>query len=193
MALIQCAECGKDVSTQAKKCPSCGAKVVLPKKPTSPLLKLFLVGAVAASFVGAYVAHQPDRDAEVAEQARVAALSPQQRAAEAAHAQAVAASAAFLKAAAGKAEAAAKARADDVGMAEVTCSMEAEKRANDPSSMEWIREERKFAYTSKDLTHATSLQGLRAKNAMGGLVKTVVRCDLVKDSSGWNVAKFKEL
>lgn len=123
----------------------------------------------------------------------MAALSPQQRSAEAARAQAVAASAALAKAAADKAQAAARARADDIATAEVTCTELAEKRANDPASMEWIREERKFAYTSKDLTHATSLQGLRAKNAMGGLVKTIVRCDLVKDGTGWNVAKFKEL
>jgi len=30
MALIACKECGKEISTEAKACPSCGAKVVKP-------------------------------------------------------------------------------------------------------------------------------------------------------------------
>lgn len=34
MAMIKCEECGAQVSTEAKACPSCGAK---PKKPTSRL------------------------------------------------------------------------------------------------------------------------------------------------------------
>ena len=39
MALINCKECGAQVSTQAKSCPSCGAKI---KKPTSIITWIFL-------------------------------------------------------------------------------------------------------------------------------------------------------
>lgn len=35
MSLVACHECGKEVSTEAKTCPSCGAKVQKPKKKTS--------------------------------------------------------------------------------------------------------------------------------------------------------------
>lgn len=51
MALIKCHECGKDVSTEAKACPSCGAKVVLPKKK-SRMGRLFLYALVGVILVG---------------------------------------------------------------------------------------------------------------------------------------------
>ena len=40
MALTKCHECGQDVSTQAKACPTCGAKV---KKPSGIRLLLFVL------------------------------------------------------------------------------------------------------------------------------------------------------
>lgn len=46
MAIIKCYECGKDVSTAARACPTCGAKVRKPPKSVG------LGGAVFALFVG---------------------------------------------------------------------------------------------------------------------------------------------
>jgi hypothetical protein len=43
MALTKCHECGQDVSTQAKACPTCGAKV---KKPSGTRLILFLLAVL---------------------------------------------------------------------------------------------------------------------------------------------------
>jgi hypothetical protein len=43
MALLNCHECGKQVSSEAKVCQSCGAKVRIPKKKTSKLL-IYLLG-----------------------------------------------------------------------------------------------------------------------------------------------------
>jgi len=37
MALIKCTECGNEVSTTAKTCPKCGAKVKLPRWPDGPV------------------------------------------------------------------------------------------------------------------------------------------------------------
>ena len=51
MALINCKECGAQVSTQAKNCPSCGAKV---KKPTSIITWIFL-GLIVFGIIGAMV------------------------------------------------------------------------------------------------------------------------------------------
>lgn len=51
MALITCHECQNQVSTESKKCPHCGAKVVKPKPPKKPvsgksILRGVLVGGV---------------------------------------------------------------------------------------------------------------------------------------------------
>jgi uncharacterized membrane protein YvbJ len=61
MALVKCRECGKDVSTEAKACPSCGAKVAKykePKKPLSPIIKYSLIGVVAFVFISTYIQNQ---------------------------------------------------------------------------------------------------------------------------------------
>lgn len=44
MALITCKECKQQVSTQAKNCPGCGAKVI---KPTSKLNIIFALAVLA--------------------------------------------------------------------------------------------------------------------------------------------------
>ncbi|MGN0017226.1 MAG: hypothetical protein ACI37O_07820 [Candidatus Avelusimicrobium sp.] len=41
MALIKCKECGKDVSSQAEKCPNCGATVAKPKQTSSTTIIVF--------------------------------------------------------------------------------------------------------------------------------------------------------
>lgn len=51
MALINCKECGAQVSTQAKNCPSCGAKI---KKPTSIITWIFL-GLIVFGIIGAMI------------------------------------------------------------------------------------------------------------------------------------------
>ena len=48
MALIKCKECGKEVSTKAKSCPNCGAKV---KKNIGCLQSLFFI-FLALFFIG---------------------------------------------------------------------------------------------------------------------------------------------
>jgi rRNA maturation endonuclease Nob1 len=66
MALITCRECQKQISTEAKQCPNCGAKVIpykLPKKKISgtSIMKGLLVGfavLVALSTIGAFIESQ---------------------------------------------------------------------------------------------------------------------------------------
>lgn len=48
MALVACKECGKEVSTQAKACPNCGAAP--PRKPT--IDAPWFIGAVGAIVIG---------------------------------------------------------------------------------------------------------------------------------------------
>ena len=192
MALIKCGECGKDVSTQSKTCPSCGAKVKLPKKPTSPILKYLLLGVVGLFIVIGVVNGIAHRDDEKADQARLNAMTPEQRSDELIRRQAAAAAETRRVEAEGQAKSDFDARQNDIGMAEVSCQMVAEKQANDPSSVDWLTHERQFAYTSPDKTKATSIQPMRAKNAMGGLVRTAVKCNLAKRNGSWNVVSFTE-
>lgn len=74
MALIKCKECGSQVSTNAKACPSCGVKV--PKRVG------FIGMAVAAVLVVAMVRCSYDQSVKPAVQAP--AKTPEQLAAEAA-------------------------------------------------------------------------------------------------------------
>lgn len=48
MALLDCHECGKPVSTEAKSCPSCGAKPKKVKK-SGNLLKILVIGGIVVA------------------------------------------------------------------------------------------------------------------------------------------------
>lgn len=53
MALIKCRECGSDVSTTAKTCPKCGAKMIVPQKYWKDLtLPQKLAGLAVAGVIG---------------------------------------------------------------------------------------------------------------------------------------------
>ena len=54
MALVACTECGKQVSTQASTCPSCGAPVPGGLGRREPVVNAGLLGKVAA-VVGAWL------------------------------------------------------------------------------------------------------------------------------------------
>jgi len=86
MALIKCGECGREVSSTAKTCPQCGAKVakVKVKKQVSPLVALFVVAMGVFIVYGVMKGNQQQEDKQSAEAARVAALTPEQRTQEAA-------------------------------------------------------------------------------------------------------------
>lgn len=74
MALIKCKECGNEVSTTAKACPKCGAKV---KKPTSTLTWVF----VAVLSLGMLNAVMTETPATQAEKAALASETPEQKSA----------------------------------------------------------------------------------------------------------------
>lgn len=57
MALVKCKECGKDVSTAAKACPSCGAA---PPKKTG--LLTWIVGGMVAWGMGSCILSQTARE-----------------------------------------------------------------------------------------------------------------------------------
>ena len=71
-----------------------------------------------------------------------------------------------------------------INLGEATCQLAAEKQAHDPKSIEWLREERRFRFDNKRETKATSSQSMRAKNAMGALVRTGIVCKLILAGDG---------
>lgn len=74
MPLIKCHECEAQVSTEAKSCPSCGAKVRLPKKKVG-IVGIFLASVMGISIVGS-VLNQQEQDRQEEKK------SPEQKAAE---------------------------------------------------------------------------------------------------------------
>jgi hypothetical protein len=83
MALIKCEECGKEHSTDADRCPSCGAK---PENPTRVIQIILLLGFIL--FLGVMCRSQTETERKATEQAaktetaRRAALTPAERTAE---------------------------------------------------------------------------------------------------------------
>lgn len=84
MAIIKCAECGKDISNKASSCPNCGAPVAVqngvtdgtteskyePKKKTLPnkailVTGIICVGVIACLFVAFGVVHQKPASTEI--------------------------------------------------------------------------------------------------------------------------------
>lgn len=75
MSLIKCHECGNEISTDAKNCPKCGAKVKRPMGRTTKLLFGFLGISIVAGIISASLSEQNRITAE-------AAKTPEVRAAE---------------------------------------------------------------------------------------------------------------
>lgn len=193
MALMNCHECKKQISTEAKVCPNCGAKARPPKKKTS---KVLLIGLALAAIWTVYLGAQNagvKREAEKAEEQRQAALTPEQRAKEEADRARQAAQAAAVAASKAAEDQAREASLADRSSAEVTCKMAFEKSAHNPDSVDWIREERQFSYTAPDKTQAVSLQPVRARNAMNAVVRGVVKCELLKKNGNWTIKSMAEL
>lgn len=121
MALVQCKECKAQISSSAKSCPQCGAKV----KRTTMFTKVvggFFALVIAVAIFQNIGADQRRAEQAKAEAARVASLTPEQKKAEA--------EAAAAKAAKKKVEDEAWARAQ--ALADVV-----RKSANDPHSIEF--------------------------------------------------------
>ena len=87
MAIRNCAECNKGISTDAIACPNCGAK-----QPKKTSLTTWVIGGLISLGVGSCVVSQTQRNSEkdaalaiaqAAESKRVAALTPAQKSAEA--------------------------------------------------------------------------------------------------------------
>ena len=79
MALIACHECKHEVSTEAKTCPNCGAKVRPQKKPMSSTMKV-LLGLLGVGFLASVMVEgNKKEETKNAEEQRVASMTPEQQ------------------------------------------------------------------------------------------------------------------
>jgi hypothetical protein len=85
MALLTCPDCKQPVSSDARRCPKCSAKVRPPKKPMSLTFKILLALGSGLFVVALAFQQMQDNETTKAEQQRVASLTPEQLARE--HAQ----------------------------------------------------------------------------------------------------------
>lgn len=200
MTLIKCSECNTKISDKATTCPKCGSPVVAlsdrPKRGMSLTIKMIIgigVAALVMSILQSRDEAEAKKEADKIEAARLATLTPEQREKERLAKIEADKAASEKKIADEKAAAIAAAESKSIGIAEAACQIEAEQRAHDPSSVEWLRHERQFAYTSADKSKAVSVQPLRAKNTMGALTRHTIKCDLKKDGESWSIVRFKEL
>ncbi len=74
MALINCRECQAEVSTSAKACPRCGAKV-----PKSKWWLWTLIGLVILFFAFPYIAYSPEKRAAISARADCERVFPMER------------------------------------------------------------------------------------------------------------------
>ena len=172
MALIKCRECGGEVSTAAKSCPHCGAKI--PR--TSVLGKIVLVVGLVWMLVWFFGKFDhwnlpPSiSPSQSSDQARLAQLTPEQRAAEDA----------------------ARAKAEKFSAARGACLIVLKKSLNDAdtakleSTSSWYVEDR------KDGTILVQPSG-RAKNAFGAYIYGVWDCIAKPEGENIRVLSLKQI
>ena len=202
MAPGKCRECGAKVSAEAKTCPHCGVDKPIPepapkakpeKSGCAVVIGIFGGVALLLTFTALFLQGQQNVDDNKQEEQRRSTLTPEQRAAEDKSRAQRAAAAEAKKTADEKVRLEREALSKDVGLAEIACQIAAEGLAHDPSSIKWLYDERTFSFTAANQSRATSIQPMRAKNALGATVRTSIKCDLRKESGSWQVRKAVEL
>lgn len=168
MALIECSECKRQISSDAKKCPQCGAKQ---KKPTS--LFTWVVGGVLGAGMIAGIVHSNNAEqTRAAEEAqRVANLTPEQRAREARD----------------------KAQLEVIHTAQSACEDFVLKSLHDPSGADLDRFSQYPAKEIKPSVFLVQVTG-KAKNGFNATRQLTANCTVSRGADGgWTLVSLKEL
>ena len=185
MALTKCKECGNEISTKAEACPKCGAKR---PKATSGFTWIMggLVGLMVYSCIA--VSHKANeaRDNMAAAEAvsaqanaaRIAKLTPEQRAAEEKR----------------QAEAAEKKAIEDAKTTVAyACRELVTKQLKDPDSAKWESPWYTDAKVSeKGKRFWIQIHG-RSKNSFGAYTRSAFNCDLRRSGDKWLAVSIKEI
>jgi hypothetical protein len=171
MAIITCKECGKEISSDARACPNCG------KRRTSPLTKLFawfFVFVGVMTLWGITQGQKASEEKAIKENARIAALTPDQR----------------------TDEIAAKQLEKTISSARGACLIVLKQRLNDPSSADISIDSSRYFDKSKSKSGypmvSVQLSG-RAKNAFGAYILGAWDCVVVPDGGNSTVISLKQV
>ncbi|MEO7208123.1 MAG: hypothetical protein ABI145_15390 [Steroidobacteraceae bacterium] len=163
MALVKCKECAKEISSEAEACPNCGRKK---PKPTSGLT--WVIAGIFGFAIISTMMNSGKTDEEKA--ARLAAMTPEQRATEAKD----------------------KADSEDLSSARYACKEFVKRTLNDPDAAQF---DETSTYDSKreggDLFHVQVK--VRAKNGFNALRYITVDCKTIHANDKWLPVSVKEL
>ena len=163
MALIKCKECGKEISSEAEACPSCGRKKA---KETSGVTWVVL-GIIV---IGVYSAISNSGKSEDKEAARVAAMTPEQRASETK----------------------AKADSEQLSSARYACREFVKRSLNDPDAAQF--DDTSGYFTEKQTVDKFRVEvTVRAKNGFNALRHITVNCVTQQTGGKWFPVFVKEI
>jgi len=175
MALIDCHECGKSISSKAKTCPQCGAKR---KSHVGRLLLAYVILSIILGSGAKTMISIEKAEKDKLETARVAALTPEQRAAE-------------MKQRASEQKAQAEAGKETTAV--YVCRDFIKKTLKDPDSVEFIGMSSETPVTKeKDGLYKVGVAA-RAKNSFGATVPSVFLCRArYVGGDNWTLVSMKE-
>lgn len=165
MALTKCAECGNEVSTQAKACPKCGAK----NKPKRSYRRVAILLGIGA-FVVAVVSNLATHETQKAEAARLASLTPAEIAAEQAK----------------------KELDGELFSAQNTCKRLVERNLHDPKTAEFEDPWTYWAEKNESGIYHVQVK-VKAKNGFNATRKYIMDCKIRHVEGSWKLVELKEL
>ncbi len=188
MALVRCIECGKEISTQAEACPNCGRK--WPKRTSvATWIVVAFLGFGVLMGIFANISNSSKRDeqqatqakAEEAYAARLAAMTPAQRAAEIKHDADMAAQIAMVT----------KANAEADG-ARYACKDFVKRSLNDPDAAQF--DDASDYYIERQSGGRFLVQvKMRAKNGFNALRHIAVNCVTRRSGENWVAISVKQI
>ena len=177
MALKKCPECDNEVSTTAKACPKCGAEMPKPTSTVTWIVALLIVFSMGAGISANSERYEREAKEAIAEQTRVAALSPEQRLAEEKN----------------KAEQAViNAKIEEINTARSVCKQFVTKTLHDPKSAEFDDFRSYPAKEIKPGLYHVQVK-LSAKNGFNAMRRIMVNCKTQVTGGGdWTAVSIKE-
>ncbi len=179
MALSRCRECHNVVSTDAKACPNCGARVKSGIRLSGCLL-VILAPVFVCAVGGSIINLMDERGNEVKQQQeaqRIAAMTPMQRAA-------------FAKQ---KAAAVAKKRAEEqMSSARLACRGFVEATLHDPATAQFEDYETYFAEEGPKGRYRVQVR-VRAKNAFNATRQAIFDCDTKPLGKNWLPLRLEQV
>lgn len=177
MAMTRCKECGNEVSTKAEACPKCGAKRPRPTSIGTWIIGGFLALAGFSCIIGSQRTDDARAQATAAENVRLNAMSPEQRAAAEKQ---KALDDARKRIEAGKLTSA------------YACREIVTKHLKDPDSAKWESPWYSDAQILENgARYKIQISG-RSKNSFGAYTLSVFDCDLRRSGDNWVAIQIKE-